>query len=148
MSTHIAPGDMVEGQKTKIIARKIDYKKISLQKHEITEKYMVAYTMDRNCSVEVIEKIELSEEERANRKPYKIFGEVGDILKADGIHLSVLGRRNMFGENVKEGVSARHGATVLNCPYHAIAKIQVPLQVHLNVLGMTAKPNERKKIKK
>ena len=64
MSEHIAPGDMVEGKKTKINARKIEFKKRSLQKHEITKKMMVSYSMDRNCTVEVVEKITLSEEEK------------------------------------------------------------------------------------
>ena len=73
MSEHIALGDMVEGQKTSVVARKIIFKKRSLQKHEITKKLMVAYSMDRNCSVEVTEEIQLTDEEIAARAPYRIF---------------------------------------------------------------------------
>lgn len=138
MSEYITPGAMVEGQKTRLTARKINFKKRSLQKHEITNKMMVSYSMDRNCSVEVIEKFILSDEEKKQRLPYQIYGEVGDILKADAIRFYVDGIRDLLGGKVKEGVSHRHGATVVDCPHHAIAKIQVPLQVHLNLLGMTA----------
>ncbi len=139
MSEHIAPGDMVEGQKTKINARKIEFKKRSLQRHEITKKMMVAYSMDRNCTVEVVEKINLTEEEKKNRDNYPIFGEVGDLIRADAIKLCVAGMRDLLGGSVKEGVSHRHGATVVNCPHHVIGKIQVPWQGHNLHLGMTAK---------
>lgn len=141
MSEHIAPDDMVEGKKTAIIARKILFKKRSLQKHEITDKIMVTYAMDRNCSVEVVEKIFLSEEETKRREPFNIYGEVGDILKADAIQLCVAGFRDLLGGEVKEGVSHRHGATKINCPQHAIAKIQTPWQGHLRLLNMAAKEN-------
>lgn len=141
MSEHIAPGDMVEGQKTKINARRIEFKKRSLQKHEITKKMMVSYSMDRNCTVEVAEQVKLSEEEKKNREKYPIFGEVGDLIRADAIRLYVAGMRDILGGDVKEGVSHRHGATVVSCPHHVIGKIQVPWQGHMLHLGMTSKDN-------
>lgn len=128
----------MEGKKTDITARKIEFKKRSLQKHEITKKLMVSYSMDRNCSVEVKEEVQLTEEERTLRKKYGIHGEAGDLIVADAIRLCVAGMRDMLGGTVKEGVSARHGATVVSCPHHIIAKIQTPWQGHLNRLGMTS----------
>ncbi|MBD5369608.1 MAG: hypothetical protein HDR80_00455 [Bacteroides sp.] len=147
MSEHINPGDMVEGQKTKIIARKIEFKKRSLQKHEITKKNMVSYSLDRNCSVEVIEEIGLSEEEIRARENLPIFRTVGDVLKADAIRLHVAGMRDLLGGSPKEGVSHRHGATVVDCPIHTLAKIQTPWQGHLALLGMTSTSDEPKKLK-
>lgn len=141
MSEHIEPGDMVEGQKTAIRARKILFKKRSLQRHEIADKLMVSYSMDRNCSVKVIEKISLSDDEIKRRASFSIYGEVGDSLKADAIQLCVAGCKDLLGGEVKEGVSHRHGATVVNCTAHAIAKIQTPWQGHLRLLNMTAKEN-------
>ena len=141
MSEYIAPGDMVEGQKTKIIARKIMFKKRSLQKHEITKKMMVSYSMDKNCTVEVVEQLKLSDEEKKNRENYPIYGEIGDLIRADAIRLYVAGMRDLLGGDVKEGVSHRHGGTVVSCPHHVIGKIQVPWQGHLLYLGMTSKEN-------
>lgn len=138
---------MVEGQKTKITARKIQFKKQSLQKHEITKKLMVTYTMDRNCSVEVIESIPLSEKERKYREPLQLYGNVGDVLKADAIRLYVAGIRDSLTGTVKEGVTGRHGATIINCNNHAIAKIQTPWQGHMRILGLTANSTELKTIK-
>ena len=147
MSQHISPGDMVEGQKTKIEARKILFKNRSLQKHEITKKFMVTYNMDRNCSVEVIEKIELTEAEMKNRAELPIYGEVGESLIADAIRLYVNGMRDILGVTIKEGVSHRHGANIVHCPYHAIAKIQTPWQGHQRALGMTANTDTKILIK-
>lgn len=139
MSEHIAPGDMVEGQKTKIDARRIEFKKRSLQRNEITKKMMVTYSMDRNCTVEVVEKIVLTDAEKKNRENYPIFGEVGDLIRGDAIRLYVAGMKDLLGGDVKEGVSHRHGATVVSCPHHVIGKIQVPWQGHMLHLGMTSK---------
>ena len=146
MSEHILPGDMVEGQKTQISARRIEFKKRSLQKHEITNKLMVAYSLDRNCCVEVKEKLGLTQEELEIRAGHPIYGEVGDSLKADAIRLHVKGARNLLDGVVKEGVSHRHGATVISCPHHAIAKIQVPWQGHLLLVGWSPNSEENKKL--
>ena len=144
MGRYIEPGEMVEGKKTDITARKIEFKKRSLQRHEITKKMMVSYSMDRNCSVEVKEEISLTEEERQARKQLRIHGNVGDSIMADAIRLYVAGMRDLLGGTVKEGVSGRHGATLINCPHHVIAKIQTPWQGHLKHLGMTTREIENK----
>lgn len=109
---------------------------------------MVAYVLDYNCTVEVIETMSLSAEETEIRSGLPIFGDVGDTLRAESIRLYVAGMRDLLSTTVKEGVSHRHGASVAKCPYHSIAAIQTPWQGHKLCLNMSNNIYQPKQLNK
>ena len=74
----ITEGDIVEGNKCSIAARRVEWK--GLKKDPITQKRMMLYELDRNCSVEVLEPLELSEEDLSIRETFSVYGEEGAIF--------------------------------------------------------------------
>lgn len=61
MTKFITPGDLIEGKKCHVVTRKYETKR--LQRDPITKKPMLLYELDRNCSVEITECLQLSEDD-------------------------------------------------------------------------------------
>lgn len=135
MAIYIKEGDIVEGQKSSVSSRKIEFKKGGLRKDPITNKNMVLYELDRNCSVEIVESLNLSEEEQKLRDEQNVHGNVGDKIQGDAIRLYVDSKRNCLKPIVKEGQSARHGASLVDINIRTIGKIKTPFSVYNKLLG-------------
>ena len=141
MAIYIKEGDIVEGQKTTIKARKIEFKKGGLRKDPITNKNMVLYELDRNCSVDIMESLTLSEEDIRLREKQNIHGSVGDKIQGEAIRLYVDSKRNCLKPVVKEGQSARHGASLIDTNIRTIGRIKTPFSVYNKLLGYSANSN-------
>ncbi|WP_303298667.1 hypothetical protein [Phocaeicola coprophilus] len=135
MGEYIKEGEMVEGMKCSIYTRKIEFKKGGLRKDPITNKNMVLYELDRNCSVEVTESMLLLEEEKQKRINLKVHGDVGDKIKGDAIRLYADSKRDSLKPIVKEGQTGRHGASLINTNIRTIGKIKTPFDVYKRLLG-------------
>lgn len=135
MAEYIKAGEMVEGKKCSIAARRIEFKKGGLRKDPITNKNMVLYELDRNCSVEVTESLKLSAEEQQLRDDLNVHGNVGDKIQGDAIRLYADTKRDALRPVVKEGQSARHGASLLDTNIRTIGRIKTPFSVYDKLLG-------------
>lgn len=130
---------MAEGKKCSVSARRMEFKKGGLRKDPITRKNMVLYELDRNCSVEVTESLKLTEEEELRiRKELNVHGNVGDKIQGDAIRLYADTRRDSLKPIVKEGQSARHGASLVETNIRTIGKIKTPFSVYDKLLGYSA----------
>lgn len=138
MTCFIRSGDCCESQKSQIITRKIVLQKGGLRKDPITQKLMVLYYMDRNSSYEIIEPVQLNKDELEKRRASNIHIEIGDILKADSIRVYADSKRNCLKPDVKEGVSGRHGASLIKASVRTIGIISTPLEIYKNLLGLTS----------
>lgn len=138
MATYIKEGEMVEGKKCSISARRLEFKKGGLRKDPITNQNVVLYELDRNCSVEVIESLKLSEEEKQIRDGLEVHGNVGDKIQGDAIRLYIGSKRDSLKPIVKEGQSARHGASLIETNVWTIGKIKTPFSVYDRLLGYSA----------
>lgn len=143
--TLIKEGDIVEGNKCSIIARRVDWK--GSKKDPITQKRMMLYELDRNCSVEVLESLGLSDEEIEIRKALFVCGEKGDIIQGDAIQVWVDSKRNSVKFNVKEGVSGRHGASLANTSKRTIGRIKYSFQGYKKLLNHSARTAVESNIK-
>ena len=135
MATYIRAGEMVEGNKCAISARRVEFKKGGLRKDPITNQNMVLYELDRNCSVEVTESIPLSPAEQQLRTKLNVHGAVGDKIQGDAIRLYADARRNSLKPIVKEGQTGRHGAQLLETHIRTIGKIKTPFSIYDRLLG-------------
>lgn len=138
MAEYIKEGEMVEGKKCSISARRMEFKKGGLRKDPITNKNMVLYELDRNCSVEVTENLKLTEEEKQIRIELGVHGEVGDKIQGDAIRLYADTKRDSLKPIVKEGQSGRHGASLVETNIRTIGKIKTPFSVYDRLLGYSA----------
>ena len=145
MAEYIKINDTVEGKKCEVYTRREDFK--GLREDPITKKKMLVYELDRNCSVEVLESLELSLEDKAFREGLCIHGEVGDKLKADAITLYVDGKRQLKVE-VKEGLTATHGGRLISTKNRTIGKIKYPFPNLNKLLGLSANSNTKKQLDK
>lgn len=124
MKEFVRIGEMVEGAKCDICARFADWK--GLREDPITNQPMSVYELDRNCSVKVIDPIDLTSEEKAKRDALCVHGKPEDKLIAEAITVYInCIRKQKF--QVKEGVSGRHGAMLMSTKVRTIGVIKYPL---------------------
>lgn len=141
----IKEGDIVEGSKCSIIARRVEWK--GLRYDPITGVKMTLYELDRNCSVEVLESLNLTQDELGIRKKLYIHGSVGDIIKGDAIQVWVNTKRNSLKFDVKEGVSARHGASLVRTSKRTVGRLKQSFPNYKKLLNHSAKPSVESNIK-
>lgn len=144
MAIYIKEGELVEGQKCSISARRIEFKKGGLRKDPITSKNVVLYELDRNCSVSVDESLSLLEAEKVTRDDLNVHGKVGDRIQGDAIRLYVDAKKDCLKAVVKEGQSARHGASLVKTNIRTIGKIKTPFSVYNKLLGYSANSDNKK----
>lgn len=134
MTMYITPGDMVEGKKCHVMTRKYEFKR--LQKDPITKKNMVMYELDRNCSVEITQCMELSENDLHLRLEKKVGMQLGDCLTGDAIQMYIDTFRPVTF-TVKEGQSGRHGACLVDTKKRTIGKLKYNVGVFNKLLGFS-----------
>lgn len=122
MAIFIKEGEIIEGLKADVIARRAEWK--GLKQEPVTGKKMMLYELDRNSSVEVTQAMELDEEGKALRKLLGVHGELGDKIQGDAIRLWVDSKRNSLKFVTKEGISGRHGANLVSTNKRTIGKIK------------------------
>ena len=122
MAIFIKEGEIIEGLKADVIARRAEWK--GLRQEPITGKKMMLYELDRNSSVEVTEAMELDEEGKELRKMLGVHGEVGDKIQGDAIRLWVDAKRNSLKFTTKEGISGRHGANLVSTNKRTVGKLK------------------------
>lgn len=141
MGVFTAEGEMVEGKKCEVSARKFIFKKGGLRKDPITDQNMVLYELDRNCDVMVMESLNLSMADKQRRIELGVHGEVGDLIRSDAIRLYVDSRRDILRPDVVGGYSGRHSANVVRTNVRTIGRIKTPLSIYNNLLGYSANSN-------
>lgn len=135
MAEFIRSGEIVEGAKCDICTRASNWK--GLRNDPITNKPMSVYELDRNCRVEVTERLDLtnaSADEMLKRKALCVHGDVGDTLIAEAITVYIDCRRKQKFQ-VKEGISGRHGAMLMSTKSRTIGIIKYPLDNLIKALN-------------
>ena len=139
MAKFINHGDMCESQKCHITTRKIEFKKGGLRRDPITDKLMVVYDLDRNCTYEILEKLTLVDPLELDKRTSKnVHMEEADSLIADAIRVYVDSKRNCLKPEVKEGVSGRHGGSLVKVSLRTIGMITTPLDIYKKLLGLSS----------
>lgn len=142
MAEFVNAGDMVEGARCEVYTRKWLCK--GLREDPITHSNMMAYELDRNCSVEIVEKMSLSDNELQIRTEKMVHVNVGDKLKADAITLYVETKRKIKFE-VKEGMTATHGGSLASTRKRTVGEIKYPFPNIQNKFMLL--PKDKKTIK-
>lgn len=114
-------GEMVEGAKCDIYTRKGVRK--GMYNDPITQKPMLKYELSRNSSVEVTKALDLTPEQKDIREKLPVHSEVGDKIKGDSITLFI-DQKIPVRMEVKEGTSARHGASLFSTSKRTIGVIK------------------------
>lgn len=133
---YITAGEIVEGKKCDIYARKSVWK--GLQKEPITQKSMMLYELDRNCSVKVVEALSLNPEEMKVREEKNVHGNEGDKIQGDAIRLYVDSKRKDLNFVVKEGITSTHGGHIGTTKSRTVGKIKYPFAIYKKLLGYSA----------
>ena len=141
----IKEGDTVEGAKCSIVARRVEWK--GLKYDPITRQKMTMYELDRNCSVEVLESLQLTEDEIIRRKEFNVHGDVGDIVQGDAIQVWVDTKRNSLKFDVKEGISARHGASLTKTSKRTIGRLKYSFSIYKQLLNHSTHKSVESNIK-
>ena len=136
MAIYIKEGEIIEGKKAAVIARRAEWK--GLKEEPITGKKMTLYELDRNSSVEITEALQLNEEEILIRKQMNVHGEVGDTIKGDAIRLWVDSKRNSLKFDTKEGVSGRHGANHASTNKRTVSKLKYSFENYKRLFNHSA----------
>lgn len=136
MDIYIKEGEIIEGKKADVIARRAEWK--GLKEEPITGKKMTLYELDRNSSVEITEALQLNEEEILIRKQMNVHGEVGDTIKGDAIRLWVDSKRNSLKFDTKEGVSGRHGANLASTNKRTVSKLKYSFENYKRLFNHSA----------
>lgn len=136
MAIYIKEGEIIEGKKADVIARRAEWK--GLKEEPITGKKMTLYELDRNSSVEITESLQLNEEEILIRKQMNVHGEVGDTIKGDAIRLWVDSKRNSLKFDTKEGVSGRHGANLASTNKRTVSKLKYSFENYKRLFNHSA----------
>lgn len=136
MAIYIKEGEIIEGKKAAVIARRAEWK--GLKEEPITGKKMTLYELDRNSSVEITEALQLNEEEILIRKQMNVHGEVGDTIKGDAIRLWVDSKRNSLKFDTKEGVSGRHGANLASTNKRTASKLKYSFENYKRLFNHSA----------
>lgn len=121
MTKFITPGDLIEGQKCHVMTRRYEFKR--LQKDPITNKNMIMYELDRNCSMKITESLSLCESDLNLRLQNKVGLNLGDCIMGDAIQMFVETLRPIKFI-VKEGQSGRHGASLVDTTKRTIGKLK------------------------
>lgn len=132
MSKYITPGEFVDGKKCEVISRKVVWK--GLGRDPLTNSIMTLYELSRNCTVEITQE----HGEDVERVP-NVHYLVGDMLEAGAIRLWVDTKRNNVDFEVKEGVTATHGASIAHTKKRTIGQIKY-LRSCSNSFGYEEKP--------
>jgi len=146
MATYIEAGEMAEGEKARVVARRMEFKKGGLRKDPITHKNMVLYELDRNCSFEVTESMKLTASEQQIRDLLSVHGDEGDILVGEAMRLYYDSKRDSLRAVVKEGQSSRHGASIAETNRRTIGKIKTPFSIYDRLLGYSARGDLQKEV--
>lgn len=125
MTKFIKRGDTIHALGTNINTRKLTWKGLK-KNNPYTKERLMRYECDRNSYAEIVKMC--SEKDLQMKGTEKFHHNIGDCLEADGISVYIRTLRKLK-EEVKEGVSARHGATIINIRYYAISSISKPLKV-------------------
>lgn len=133
-------GEKVEAASCGVYARKVRWK--GFQKDPITQKNMMMYQLDRNCSVEVVKELDFSKEEKTAKAKGRIHTSLGDKLTAETIHLYVDTKRKIKFE-VKEGQSHRHGASLTTTKVHTIGEITTPVPNYKSKFDLINKQSQK-----
>ena len=136
MAIYIKEGEIIEGKKAAVIARRAEWK--GLKEEPITGKKMTLYELDRNSSVEITEALQLNEEEILIRKQMNVHGEVGDTIKGDAIRLWVDSKRNSLKFDTKEGISGRHGANLASTNKRTVSKLKYSFENYKRLFNHSA----------
>ena len=136
MAIYIKEGEIIEGKKAAVIARRAEWK--GLKEEPITGKKMTLYELDRNSSVEITEALQLNKEEILIRKQMNVHGEVGDTIKGDAIRLWVDSKRNSLKFDTKEGVSGRHGANLASTNKRTVSKLKYSFENYKRLFNHSA----------
>ena len=122
-------GDAVEGSKVEIYTRKETWKGMRLD--PMTKKVMMVCELERNCSAEITETVNLIDEQRdahdkyANSVGITLHRDLGDKLKAFAITVYTDAKKRLPIE-VKEGQTSTHGGHLISCPKYTLAIIKYP----------------------
>ena len=143
MAEYLNAGDTVEGARCEIYTRKEVFK--GMREDPISGESMIVYELDRNCSVEVTEVLELTAEEKKLRAELGVHGEIGDKLKADAITLYVNQKRKL-SVTTKEGLTFTHGGRLISTKRRTEAEIKYPFQNLNTLLGYSHRSGDMKKI--
>jgi len=143
MAEFIKEGDMIEGAKCNIYARKLLPKR--LEKDPITNEDMKVFELDLNCSVEVTQELPLDDVDKSLRDDNNIHGKIGDKLKADAIRLFVDRKCKRLKIEVKEGATSRHGASLTSTDKRTIGFIKHSFKMYETLFW--AKKVEIKQVK-
>lgn len=138
MSKYIKPGEIVDGRKCMVVTRKSDFK--GPHRDPLTNSIMMLYELSRNCSIEIT-KEHGDEVERLDGVHYN----VGDMIEAGSIQMWVNTKRDNVDFVVKEGVTATHGAKIVETKVRTIGIIKYPRSMFNNLLDYTAKPKLKSK---
>ena len=120
-------GDAIEGSKVEIYTRKETWKGMRLD--PMTKKVMMVCELDRNCSAEITETVNLTDEQRdahdkyANSVGITLHRDLGDKLKAFAITVYTDAKKRLPVE-VKEGQTSTHGGHLISCPKYTLAIIK------------------------
>lgn len=123
--------DTIEGKKVDCTTRRFERK--GLKKHPVYGTVMFLFSCDRNSSAEIVEAFPDSYECKEGTEIY--HRAEGDGLKCDAMSVFVNQLKPVV-PIVKEGVSGRHGASLIHTTRHTIATIKVPLQNVMSRLGL------------
>lgn len=122
-------GDAVEGSKIEIYTRKETWKGMRLD--PMTKKVMMVCELERNCSAEITETVNLTDEQRdahdkyANSVGITLHRDLGDKLKAFAITVYTDAKKRLPVE-VKEGQTSTHGGHLISSPKYTLAIIKYP----------------------
>ena len=122
-------GDAVEGSKVEIYTRKETWKGMRLD--PMTKKVMMVCELERNCSAEITEIVNLTDKQRdahdnyANSVGITLHRDLGDNLKAFAITVYTDAKKRLPVE-VKEGQTSTHGGHLISCPKYTLAIIKYP----------------------
>lgn len=139
MTVYENVNDTIEGQKVDCVTRRFERK--GLKRHPAYDKVMFVFSCDRNSSAEVVEAVPAELAEAPGTEFFHRM--VGDCLKCDAMSVYVNQKKPVVPV-VKEGVSGRHGASLIHTTNHTIASIKVPLQNVMKRLAL----GEQDKIEK
>ncbi len=139
-------GDAVEGSKVEIYTRKETWKGMRLD--PMTKKVMMVCELERNCSAEIAETVNLTDEQRDAHDKYvnsvgiTLHRDLGDKLKAFAITVYTDAKKRLPVE-VKEGQTSTHGGHLISCPKYTLAIIKYPF---VAIASKFLPANENKKI--
>ncbi len=124
MTKFVDIGDTIEAEHADAVSRVIKWK--GLKAHPVTKDLMMLYECDRNSFIEATKVC----------SPFQICEcQIGDQLEADAISVYIKTKRKLR-TYVKEGISGRHGAQLMDIRNRSISTIKTPLPNLMKCLGV------------